>query len=181
MQGLGIALMALYVGAERAEATCRLILENLVGLKIRMASHAASMRGFIFGASDAPDAIRWVLHIQCPWRFEANDAIITGSSDWYEPADLEADAADDWDPAEGASLQEARLRLLLGDQDLSKRTITNNTNSLTCTEFEIQPHGDLTIALTGEYALRLFPAASRGEHWRVFKKDDASAHLICKA
>jgi hypothetical protein len=88
-------------------ATYSPIFKNMAGLKIAMAAHAPSMRGFIFGpATDAPNVLQWVMHIQCSWRREA---------------------AKDWDPAEGASLQEARLRELFHDQDLSKGTITNNT------------------------------------------------------
>lgn len=82
-------------------ATYSPIFKNMAGLKIAMAAHAPSMRGFIFGpATDAPNVLQWVMHIQCSWRREAGNAIITGSGDWYEPADLEAPAADDWDRAE---------------------------------------------------------------------------------
>lgn len=73
-------------------------LHNLVGLKIVMASHAASLRGFIFVPADASDAAPWVLHIQCPWRIESGDAILTGSEDWYEPVNPKAHVADDWNP-----------------------------------------------------------------------------------
>ena len=173
--------MTLHGAGQRPKANYFPVLKNFVGLKITMATHAASMRGFIFGpAIDAPSAIPWVMHIQCSWRIEAGNAIITGSSDWYEPADSEALTVDEWDPAEGASLQEARLRELFHDQDLSKRTISNNTASLICTEYEEEPHGGV-IWLTGDYVLRLFPAASRGEHWRVFRKGDTSSHVICEA
>ena len=104
------------------------VLLNLVGLKIIMATHAASLRGFIFGLlAGAPDTNQWILHIQCSWHIEADNAILTGSGDWYKPDDLSSEADDAWDPAEGASLQEARLRTLFQDQDLSRRTISNNT------------------------------------------------------
>lgn len=157
-------------------------LRHLVGLKITMASHAASLRGFIFAPpTSTQETEQWALHIQCPWRIEAGSAILTGSSDWYEPADLSAETEDDWDPAEGGSLQEARLRELFKDHDLSKRTISNKTPSLVCTEFEVEAKGDTMIRLTGGYILRLFPAASRGEHWRIFKKGDTSTHVICGA
>jgi hypothetical protein len=157
------------------------ILQNLLGLKLTMATHAASLRGFIFEPSpETPDSKPWVVHIQCSWRIEAGDRIVTGSGDWSEPADLEG-TSDDWDPAEGGSLQEARLREFLDDQDLLKRTVTNKTALLICTEFEVQPYGGLTIRLTGGYALQLFPAASRGEYWRVFQKGDTSSHVICEA
>lgn len=167
---------------ETATASYSAVLQNLVGLKITMATHAASLRGFIFGLpAGAPDAKQWVLHIQCPWRIEAGNALLTGSNDWYEPTDLSAETEDDWDPAEGGSLQERRLRELFRDQDSSKRTISNNTASLVCTEFQVEPYGGVTIWLTGGYALRLFPAASRGEHWRIFQKGDTSTHVICAA
>jgi hypothetical protein len=157
-------------------------LRKLVGLKITMASHAASLRGFIFAPpTGTQETEQWALHIQCPWRIEAGSAILTGSSDWDQPAELSTEAEDDWDPAEGGSLQEARLRELFKDHDLSKRTISNKSPSLVCTEFEVEANGDTMIRLTGDYILRLFPAASRGEHWRVFKKGDTNTHVICEA
>jgi hypothetical protein len=112
---------------------------------------------------------------------EAGDAILTGSGDWLEPFDPESTIAEDWDPADGASLQEARLRELFRDQDSSKRTISNNTTSLVCTEFEVEASGGVTIWLIGGYVLRLFPAASRGEHWRIFQKGETNSHVICEA
>jgi len=158
-------------------------LQNLVGLKIIMASHAASLRGFIFGppGEESPGALRWIVHIQCPWRIDSQEGIITGSGDWYEPADSSSEQGDDWDPAEGDSLQAVRLRELFDDQDLSKGTISNNTNSLVCTEFKVDSHGDVTIRLTDGYTLRLFPAASWGEHWRIFPDSETGAHVVCKA
>ena len=151
-------------------------------MKIMMASHAASLRGFIFGPQAGNGyPPQWVLHIQCTWRIETSGRILTGSGDWYEPADLEAPMSDDWDPAEGGSLQESRLRDLFRDPDLSTRTITNNTGSLVCTGFDLESHGGVTIWLTEGYALRLFPTASRGEHWRLFQRGDTSTHVICGA
>ena len=171
--------MTLSSGAERSN-----ILKNLVGLKIMMATHAASMRGFIFGAGqEAPEAVpvQWVMHIQCSWRIETDRAIVVGSGDWYEPDDLKAQTSDEWDPAEGGSLQDARLRELFHDEGVSKWPITNKTSSLICTEVKLEPHEGLLVSMTGGYALRVFPAASRGEYWRVFKKGDSSTHLVSKA
>jgi hypothetical protein len=137
--------MTLHKAAQRPKANHFPILKNLVGLKITLATHAASMRGFIFAPSaESPDAKQWAIYIQCPWRIETADGIVTDSGDWYQPADLSAEK-DDWDPADG------------------------------------EPHGGVIIWLTGDCALRLFPAASRGEHWRVFYKGDTSSHVICEA
>ncbi len=57
---------------ESMEASYYAALQNLVGLKIIMASHAASLRGFIFGpAGESPGVLRWIAHIQCPWRMDS--------------------------------------------------------------------------------------------------------------
>lgn len=157
------------------------VLQNLVGLKVTMATHAASMRGFVFGSSaETPNAKPWVIHIQCPWRVEAGDVIVTGSGDWYQPADLSTET-DDWDPANGSSLQDARLRQLFQDKELSAQPIRNQTMLLVCTGFEVDAYGGVGISLSGGYVLRLFPAVSRGEHWRIFQKGDVSTHVICEA
>lgn len=71
-------------------------LNHLVGKRIALASHAASMRGFLFeSVPPTEDSGTWVLHIQCPWRIKVNGVILTGSGDWWEPVS-QAVLAPDW-------------------------------------------------------------------------------------
>ncbi|HLG98790.1 MAG TPA: hypothetical protein VKX49_20935 [Bryobacteraceae bacterium] len=153
------------------------VFEKLLGRKIKTASHAASMRGFVFAALASGDSELWVIHIQCSWRIETRETIVTGSGDWDEPANPET-AVESGDPAQGGSLQDSKLRALFRDPDLSIRAITNRTELFVCTHFELSDRGDVTIGLTGDYVLRLFPASCRGEQWRVFRKGDTDAHVV---
>jgi len=155
-------------------------LENLVGKTITRAWHAATLRGFAFGGFDNDEKAPWSFHIQCSWRIETQNAIITGSEDWFERANPELADDDDWDPGNGGSLQEARLRELFRDPD-SCGAIANNSALLTCTSFEVDALGSVVIGLTGGFMLRVFPAGSRGEHWRIFLKGDDESHVVCKS
>jgi hypothetical protein len=104
------------------------------------------------------------------------EKIVTGSFDWYEPA--EAGAPANWDPAGGGSLQEARLRELFADYR-SLRTILNVTDLFVVEDLDVDNYGGLTIKLTDRFRLRVFPTGSRGEFWRIFRKGDLGSHCVC--
>jgi hypothetical protein len=66
-------------------------LDPLVGLPLRIARDAGSMKNFQFGTIRRdPSGERTIgdfaLHVQCPWRFVTTTGILTGSADYYEPA-----------------------------------------------------------------------------------------------
>ncbi len=58
-------------------------LEELIGLNLSIARRAADMRVLHFGEITVDDDERGstgeiALHIQCPWRIEGPDGIVTG-------------------------------------------------------------------------------------------------------
>jgi hypothetical protein len=138
------------------------------------------MREFGFGAIEGKTKPEWWLHVLCSWRLESNEQVITGSFDWNEPEDAGSPVGMEWDPAQGGSLQEARLRDLLQDADRSTRLIRNNTEVLIVEDADVDSYGGVVIKLTGGFRLRIFPAGSRGEFWRVFRKDDLDSHYVCE-
>lgn len=162
-------------------------LDVLAGLQLSLAHHAGNMRGFHFGKivrKNGKNVGAYALHIQCPWRIESETAIVTGSQDWYVfagEAEGVREDPDSWDPACGGSLQESRLRALFGcpiDQD---RTITNRTDKLFVTGVEQEAHGGCRIVLDGRLCIVLFPCASEGEYWRLFRVGDVTRHLVVSA
>ena len=157
---------------------------KLVGMRLVAAAHAADLRGFGFipvqGYSGANTA-EWWLHIQCSWRLQTTEQVITGSFDWYQPATSEYSSSGEWDPARGGSLQELKLRELFLDNDTSKRTIANNGKTLIVEAAEVDRYGGLALQFSGGVQLHVFPAGARGEFWRIFKKGDFDSHAVSEA
>jgi hypothetical protein len=118
------------------------------------------------------------LHIQCPWRIESDDGILTGLSDWYVPARADLRDSEDWDPAHGGSLQDVRLRELFEDHDFTRRVLINNTARLAVISATGDSCGGCQIDLTGGYRLILFPDGSVGEAWRLFRSDTDGEHFV---
>src|SRR5262245_25598399 len=99
-------------------------LRLLVGKKLSIARRAADMRGFHFGRVSVDEAGKrssgeFALHIQCPWRIEGPDGIVTGRTDLWEPAEPGKEINwDTWDYDEDENLQDRRVGALLGTFDL---------------------------------------------------------------
>ena len=141
---------------------------------------AVDMRGFGFAWDREPD-IEWWLHIQCCWRIDAAVQILTGSDDLYRSADPPYELVESRDGADGCTLQDFRLNAVFGhppEKRRGKDSINNATAALVVTAATATPCGDLTIALTGGYVLRVFPSGSRGEQWRLFQRGDLESHYV---
>ena len=61
-------------------------LSALVGLRLLGIGRAADMATLTFGSSD-DDPRPWHLHVQCAWRLEGPEGIITGRADLRKPED----------------------------------------------------------------------------------------------
>jgi hypothetical protein len=63
-------------------------LQPLIGLQLTIARRGADMRGFHFGpirVVEGGTVGDYALHVQCPWRIEGSQGIVTGRSDLWEP------------------------------------------------------------------------------------------------
>jgi len=155
--------------------------QHIIGLQLTCIGHALDMRPFGIGPlSDVFDSCgrtEWYsphgLNIQCPWRIENGSTILTGSRDWYEPADPKADIGISWTGSDGVSLQELKLRELFRDHDAACKVLVNQTDALWITDVAVDLFGGLAIGLTPGWCLRVFPCAARFEEWRLldFEKD----------
>jgi|SRR5688572_19030939 len=157
-------------------------LQPLVGLKLSIARRAADMRGFHFGPIKRVEGgtiADYALHIQCPWRLEDENGIITGRTDLWEPAEITPDIDwDTWDYDENENLQDHRLESVLGGYDSETHSFVNNSDLLVVENFHVDNYGGVTLLLSGGYRLVIFPAGSQGEDWRLLGPDSKVHHLV---
>jgi hypothetical protein len=151
-------------------------LKPLVGLKLSIARRAADLRNFQFGqirnVEPRGTVGEYGLHIQCPWRIEGPDGIVTGRSDLWNPADPDAKVDwDSWDYDKDANLQDTRIAELLGSP-------MNVSNRLIVEAVDADDFGGATIQLSGGYRLVIFPAGTRGEDWRIFRPKLDEPHFV---
>jgi hypothetical protein len=138
------------------------------------------MRVFHFGEIrevDRGTIGQYALHIQCPWRIDGPNGIITGRLDLWEHASGKA-MPDEWEPSTDDNLQDLRLGELLGSYDAKTRSHVNITKRLVVERVQASNVGDLDITLSGGYRLLVFPAGSKGESWRIFEPDKDSPHFV---
>lgn len=155
-------------------------LGSLVGLKLFFARRVADMRIFGFGEirqyKKAPVG-EIALHIQCPWRIDGPDGIVTGRGDLWEHTSGNL-MSDDWDPSLDDNVQDIRIGELLRGFDPETRYFMNTTELLVVEQVKSSRTVDLTIILSGGYALSLFPAGIKGEQWRILRPRDISSHIV---
>jgi hypothetical protein len=157
-------------------------LQPLLGLQLAIARRAADMRNFQFGrvrAFKGGTVGDYALHVQCPWRIDGADGIITGRSDLWEPAEPSQEIDwDTWDYDKDENLQDRRFSSLLGGYDPATGSFVNQTEHLIVEDVCADDYGGAAIRLSGSYKLVLFPAGVRGEDWRVFRPDNNEPHFV---
>ena len=155
-------------------------LEQILGLPLSIARRCADMRVLHFGkiTEDQDGSFgEYSLHIQCPWRLENVDGIITGRMDLYEPMSEVLDDDCEWDD-EKENLQDKKMLELLEGYDSRTKSPVNRTQFFIVESIESNNHGSVTIRFSGGYSLILFPAGSAGEDWRFFKHHQLEPHFV---
>ncbi len=160
----------------------RLALTPLIRQKLSVARRAADMRVLHFGTlrpapkSDIPllknkprgSIGDFVLHIQCPWRIETEDSILTGRSDLWEPCERpDGFSYADWDYERDGNLQDQLLDHFFLNND---KPVVESVS--------IQSNCAFTLAISGGYRLVVFPSGSIGEDWRLFRPGTEEPHLV---
>lgn len=156
--------------------------EPLIGLQISYIQRAMDMGCFGFGeirVLENKHVAEYALHVQCPWRIESEDGIITGRRDIWDPPEEFAskEEFESWKYDNG-NLQDLRIKELLRDDDPQLRISVNKTQKLFVEQIRADHYGGLNINLTGGYRLVLFPAGSRGEDWRFFIPKNKKSHFV---
>jgi len=143
------------------------------------------MRVFHFGRVTIEEAKsrsygEFALHIQCPWRIEGPDGIVTGRDDLWEPAEPNDDIDwDSWDFEKNDNLQDRRIRSLLGGHDTLTRSAVNATSLLVVEHISTDAVGGATLSLSGGYRLVIFPSGSAdGEDWRLLEPPSERPHFV---
>jgi hypothetical protein len=145
----------------------------LIGLRLSASYRAADMRIFHFGilkpAHNRGQVGEFALHVQCPWRIECPEGILTGRYDLFEPAEMhEGFEYENWDWD--------------GNETLQDRLITQFISVAPTVEaVETGIHGSASVIMAGGYNLVLFPAGSHGEDWRIFKPGSNDEHFVISA
>ena len=148
-------------------------LRPLIGLKLSVARRAADMRNFLFGVIRQVEngtVGEYGLHIQCPWRIDGPEGIVTGRMDLYEPVETGDDFDwESWDYEKSENMQDHQIANLLGGYDPQTNSHVNETKHLVVEDVQADDFGGATIMLSGGYRLILFPAGTQSENWRIFR------------
>lgn len=161
----------------------------LAGKQLSIARLAGSGRNFHFGEMrEYPPDMRgrtgsggeYALHLACPWRIDGPRGTVTGSDDIWEYAD-EGTCPEGWKYEDGNSLQDRRLGELLGGYDKKTHSWINAGAELVVLDVAATDSGDVQIRLSGGYTLRIFPAISREESWRLFRPLSDERHVVFEA
>jgi len=155
-------------------------LAHLVGQELSVVRRAADMLGLGFGRVTQRGASHhgeYVLHVQCPWRLEGPQGIVTGRTDLWEPAEPGAGFdPDTWDYEQG-NLQDRRIGELFGNEVSGKGAQAKDGRRLVVENVEADDFGGVVLSLSGGYRVVIFPAGSTGEDWRLFRTA-SSWHLV---
>jgi len=144
-------------------------LSRIIGLPLTASRRAADMRTFQFGQLrpvDRGSVGDFALHVQCPWRIEGPDGIVTGRLDLWEPVEDNAPYDKNWDHEKSPNLQDALVKQWLAE------------NELVVTNVDADEFGGAAISFRQGFVLRLFPAGTRGEDWRSFQPTSGARHLV---
>ncbi len=157
-------------------------LKPLIGLKLTIVRRAASLRNFQFGKIRSVEngtVGEYALHVQCPWRIESSDRIITGRSDLWEPSKVSADFDwESWNYENDENLQDWKIGNLLAGWDAATKSYINSRNDLIVESVQADMFGGATIILSGGYKIVLFPDGSREEDWRIFRPRIDEPHFV---
>ncbi len=155
----------------------------LVGLKLTIARLAGSMRVFHFGEvsphhSGKGAVGEWALHLQCTWRIQSADSIVTGSEDLSWPLEIgDGFNFDTFKFDKDGNLQDKYLGEWLGGYDEQTRSHINATDALVVEAVQAAPCGGAVITLSGGYKLVLFPDG-RWCEWRFFRTNSEEDHFV---
>jgi hypothetical protein len=147
-------------------------LAPLIGLPITAGRRAADMRILQFGALrpvDGGSVGDFALHIQCPWRIEGPEGIVTGRADLWEPVEQGPDFdLNKWDYDRSPNLQDCRFQ----------EWLERNGPALIVKSVEADNYGGAAVVFENGFVLRLFPAGTQGEDWRLFAPQSGAPHFV---
>ena len=157
-------------------------LAPLVGLSLLGAGRSGGMLQLQFGARNAGPARRngaggaggYALHVSCSWRLASADGILTGSGDYFTPADPDADPDGfDWEEP-GGTWCDVRLNAFM-------TAVASEPPRVTAAVADSV--GGVALHLAGDLTFVVFPDSSHTEHvetefWRLLEPGDDALPLV---
>jgi 1-acyl-sn-glycerol-3-phosphate acyltransferase len=90
--------------------------------------------------------------------------------DLWQPAEGNAAFDESWDPEKSPNLQDTRLEQRLAEHE----------RSLVVTGVDADEFGGAAVSFGQGFVLRLFPAGTRSEDWRLFRPKTDAAHFVAR-
>ena len=144
-------------------------LQTLVGLRLSVTANTGDARRFYFGPRHQDSINLSLLHtinLTCPWRFEREGRIITGSGDYYVTPEG-GEVVDTHITATLSNIQDINLLELFGQYDSTRAVFVNTSNDLFVEHVATDDFGGMVLSLSGGFRLAVFPSMSRGQAWRL--------------
>lgn len=161
---------------QRIEAALR----PLIGLSLSIVRNAGSMINLQFGEPARYEgrlAGQYALHVQCPWRLTSETSLITGTHDFYHPADDNLD--DEWQAGSPfGHLQDQLLQNTFSGCEKEEKSLFVPAGAAVVQAVSADQYGGFELRLSGGYRLSAFPAAARGEHWRLLRPGNPAPHFV---
>ena len=106
--------------------------------------------------------------------------MVTGSGDWWEPAERGDDF--DWDDWNGhrrtPSVQQRALEEFFTHYDEATKSWINVSEQLVVQQIESDDYGGIDIHLSGEHRLQVFPDGKSNEQWRLLQPGADTPHVV---
>ena len=118
---------------------------------------------------------RYGLHIQCPWRLEGSDGVLTGRSDLWTRMDPAAYQDDSWDYDIHPNLLDSRLNEILGRDEIGNIPVNSAWKVVAIVADKF---GGIQLRFRGGRRLTVFPSGSDGEHWRLLGPGSGKKHFV---
>lgn len=140
-------------------------LAELIGLRLWGSRNFCATRHFYFASAldtEGLPLLEYTLGVECPWRIETRDRIVTGLEDYAVKADDNQDPA--WQAgAPGGHLQDQKLRDFLGEM-VDGGIVAKGTGH-TVQSVVADPMGGFRIQFSGGHVLAVFPDSARRMEW----------------
>lgn len=155
-------------------------LNNIVGLRLCLVRRAAATRMFHFGElfeEGGRSWGEWVLSVECPWRIQHGSQIVTGSQDISVPR-VPVSVSETWNYDLDGNVQDSVIAEWLGSPSAGGRSVRNMTDLLVVEAVRSDAAFDVSVDLSGDFRLLVFPAGSHGSQWRLFNPEHAATAIL---
>ena len=150
-------------------------LSRLIGLKLIKVGGIFATRQFYFGPAVEMSEI-FDLSVECAWRIEVGEQILTGSEDY--PIKAEDNVDPSWEEGmPSGHLQEQLLRDFLGGEMVNQEVVIKRS-AVEVRSVVSDTFGGFRLRLTEGVSLAVFPTTCRQMEWMLSHVSEGSVMLI---